>query len=288
MKYFEGFYVKCAGKVDDIAVIFGRQEAKNKKSCFIQIITNNKTFATTYSGECACCFRQKPFLAKAGESLADKSGLYINVDEPGFVARGKVSFGEFKPIKYDPMGPLKLLPKMECKHMVVSMHHDICGSITINDQVYNFDGGVGYIEGDKGCSFPQKYFWSQANDYTKEIYLFASAARIPYLGIRFMGTICVAMYKGKEYRFASYLGASVKVIEDKKLLVKQGRMMLEIDVLDDKSPLPLAAPNLGTMTRTIKESLDRIIRYRLTKGKDTLFDFTSDRAAHEYSCALNE
>jgi len=283
MKYFEGFYVKCLGKEDSIAVIFGRHICGKEKSSFIQIITKDKTYSTSFENEVENFFNEKKFMVKVDKSYADKSGLFLDIDTQGLKAKGFIAFGDFDKIKYGAMGPLKFLPKMECKHFVISMSHSLSGQMTLDGMVFNFDDGVGYIEGDKGRSFPKQYFWSQCNDANSGVSLFASAARIPYLGIRFMGAICVAHYKNKEYRFATYLGAKVKQIDEKNLYVKQGKKLLEIEVLDDKGGLKLFAPQYGQMTRVIEESLERTIRYKLTIGKDILFDFINARAAYEYS-----
>jgi len=287
MKYFEGFYVKCAGKNDDLAVIFGRQTCDSDRSSFIQIITKDKSYGATYQNQ-PSTFSYKPFKTMVGDSFCDEAGLVLDINTHDLNAKGFVSFSDFTPIKYDAMGPLKLLPKMECKHTVISMQHKIEGKIALNGQIYDFSKGTGYIEGDRGKSFPSEYFWSQASDKKSGACLFASAAKIPYLGFSFMGTICIANFEGKEHRFASYLGAKVKQINDKKLLIRQGKKTLEIEVLDDKQGLDLKAPNLGQMSRVIKESLDRKVKYKMAVGDNTLFEFSTDRGAVEYSCLENK
>ncbi|MCL2862400.1 MAG: hypothetical protein FWE22_08330 [Firmicutes bacterium] len=285
MKYFEGFYVKCVGKSNSIAVIFGRNCFEKNNSSFIQIITDDKTYSVFYE-KTDFIFEYNPFKAKVENSCVDERGLFLDIDEENFAAKGRVEFGEFAKIKYDAMGPLKFWPKMECKHCVVSMKHSLKGRIILNDKEYIFDGGVGYIEGDRGKSFPKKYFWSQCNSFESNadnLSICTSAAIIPYAGIKFMGTISVVHFNGKEHRFATYLGAKVKQIDEKKLVIKQGKKRLEVEVLDDKIPLPLHAPDSGQMTRTILESLSRKVRYKMTKGKEVLFEVSSDIASHEYS-----
>jgi len=282
MKYFEGYYVKCVGPKDSIAVIFGRQTYRKEKSSFIQIVTKDRPYSLSFAGkENEDIFNNKKFDIKVDKNCVNKTGLFLEIDSPELTAKGSVTFGEFAKIKYDAMGPLKFLPFMECRHTVISMKHTVEGQITINGEVYDFNDGVGYIEGDRGSSFPSKYFWSQCNG--EDASVFASAAVIPYMGIRFMGTVCVVHYKGSEYRFASYLGARVKQMDSKRLLIKQRKKQLEIEVLDEKDGLPLMAPMSGRMSRTIEESLVRTVRYQFTLGDNILFDFTSDRASYEYS-----
>ncbi|MCL2255649.1 MAG: hypothetical protein FWC11_02195 [Firmicutes bacterium] len=282
MNYFEGFYVKCNSETESIAVIFGRNTHKDESSSFVQIITPEKTYSTFFKDAEYRFAYGNNFEARVDKNYVDEMGMFLDVKDDDFVACGSVSFGDFSPIKYDAMGFLKFFPKMECKHTVVSMKHSLEGQITINGRVYNFNGGVGYIEGDRGKSFPKKYFWSQCN-INDRLCLFVSAAIIPYLGIRFMGTTCVVHFEEKEYRFATYLGAKVKIIDEKRLLIKQGNKTLEVEVIDDITPLPLFAPQSGKMGRTIFESLMREVNYKMTKGNEILFDIITKTAAHEYS-----
>ena len=46
------------------------------------------------------------------------------------------------------MGWYYKLPFMECYHGVVSLNHDLKGSLNLNNIHYHFDDGKGYIEKD--------------------------------------------------------------------------------------------------------------------------------------------
>ena len=257
MNGFHGYYVKCQGEQDTVAVIFGwAQEGR-----FVQIITEEHSFYFDYNDNCSL----------------DEDGLVLDLEG----VTGDVRFGPFTKIKGDIMGPFRWLPFMECRHMIISMAHKISGHIKIGDKTYNFDNGVGYIEGDRGKGFPRKYFWTQA--HFGDTSIFAATAIIPYLGIRFLGTICVVMLNGREYRLATYRGARVKKFDSDGLVIKQGRLKLVIDVLDQENSRPLLAPARGKMTRTIHESIKRKIRYQFTRGDETLLDEISERAAYEFS-----
>ena len=54
------------------------------------------------------------------------------------------------------MGPFSYLPLMECYHGILSMDHNISGSIDYNDQTIDFNEGRGYIEKDYGKSFSKR------------------------------------------------------------------------------------------------------------------------------------
>ena len=74
---------------------------------------------------------------------------------------GNLILSNHKKIKYDIMGPFYYIPFMECSHFIVSMSNTVNGAVNINGIKHVFSDGLGYIEGDRGCSFPRRYFWTQ-------------------------------------------------------------------------------------------------------------------------------
>ena len=79
--------------------------------------------------------------------------------------------------------------------------------------------------------------------------LMLSVADIPMAGIHFNGVIAVILWKGKEYRLATYLGAKVVQIQNGKIRIVQGDMELEARLLE-KVKCSLKAPVAGNMNRT--------------------------------------
>jgi len=297
MANFFGYYVKCAGKQDTVAVIFGRAVCGSEKTAFIQIVTRDNSYCEKFGGE-DFFIAKRGFEMRIGKNSVNEKGMVLDIQNENFQVTGEVKFGEFDRLEYDAMGPFKFLPLMECRHTVVSMQHKISGEISItttgashrrwvNGVTYGFDGGVGYIEGDRGKSFPKKYFWAQVNE--GGISVSASCAIIPYFGIRFKGTICFIHVNGQKFRLATYLGARVKEFSESKLVITQGRgrnkYCLEIKAIDGKptNARALLAPAGGDMSRVIQESVERTVSFKFTKGTETIFDFTSSRTAFEYS-----
>lgn len=108
-----------------------------------------------------------------------------------------------------------------------------------------------------------------------------SVADIPMAGIRFTGIIGVILWQGKEYRIATYLGARAIKIQNKMVRVTQGRLELEVRLLEE-SGHPLKAPSKGDMVRTIHEGVSCRAYYRFSKEGCTLFSFETDRASFEF------
>ena len=108
-----------------------------------------------------------------------------------------------------------------------------------------------------------------------------SVADIPMAGIHFTGIIGAVLWRGKEYRMATYLGARVVRIQNKMVRVIQGNLELEVRLLE-AAKQPLKAPAKGDMVRTIHESASCRAFYRFCKGDRTLFAFETDRASFEF------
>ena len=175
---------------------------------------------------------------------------------------------------------------MECYHGVVSVNHFLKGSVILDDKIYNFNDGKGYIEKDWGVSFPECWIWLQGNCFEqKDACIMLSVAKIPFLGRSFVGFICFANVDGKLYRFMTYTGAKLKYIE-------LANDILETTVSDSKYEIIirakhtegklLIAPVKGSMERNIKESLDSVVEFELKhKNGATIYKGSSERAGLE-------
>lgn len=220
-----------------------------------------------------------------GENRFSEKGIHLAIHTPNVTVRGKLDFGPLFPLKYDIMGPFSLVPFMECRHSVWSMRHLVSGNALINGQKYFFRNAWGYWEGDYGRSFPKDYIWTQC--FFSDGALMLSVADIPMAGIRFTGIIGVVLWRGKEYRIATYLGARVVKMQNKMIQIKQGSLELDIRLLE-ASGCPLKAPLKGDMVRTIHESVSCRAFYRFRKGEHTLFAFETSRASFEFEYAVAE
>lgn len=179
------------------------------------------------------------------------------------------------------MGPFRFLPGMECSHGVISMGHALEGSLRLNGQALNFSGGRGYIETDRGRSFPSAYLWTQSA-WPGQGGLMLSIAAIPLAAGHFTGCICAVLYGGREYRLATYRGVRVERWDASGAMIRQGKYRLEA-VLLEKQDCSLRAPVRGGMDRRIRESLRTKMRYRFWEGEQLLFEHTDPGASFEYA-----
>lgn len=273
---FYGWYLKCQSDTQTLAVIPAIHGAGRKRTCSIQFITDNDAWTVTFPGE---VFHRVGKNILIGKNRFGENGIRLAVHTPKLTVKGKLDFGSLSPLKYDIMGPFALVPFMECRHSVYSMRHSVCGTVHINGQEYSFQNACGYWEGDQGRSFPKEYVWTQCCFTNGSLML--SVADIPIAGIHFTGIICVVLWKGKEYRLATYMGAKAVRIGNGIVRIVQGDLELEARLLE-ASGRPLKAPAQGAMKRTIHESAACRAFYRFRKGKHTLFAFETNRASFEF------
>lgn len=280
--FFKGWYFKAQNSSQIVALIPAMHLEKGHKKAFsIQIITESGAWCTFFPYTQTICRENRPE-AKIGENVFCEYGLKINIKTDDVTARGDLIFGRLSPLSYDIMGPFRYMPFMECRHSICSMTHTVAGCLYINQKEYRFHNDAGYIEGDRGRSFPNVYAWTQCNFFEDTPNsLMLSIAEIPLGLMRFTGIIGVVLWHGKEYRIASYLGAKVVHREGKKLVVRQGGLQFTAELIKKQDKM-LFAPVCGDMKRVIRESLPCTAYYLFEENGKKQFEFKSDWAAFEY------
>ena len=271
---FCGWYFKCQGPAGSLALI----PAAHAGGGSLQLITEGESRNIPFTAEQCAVSEARPRAALGGSIFCEK-GLRLAVDVPGLAASGEVRFGPLSPPAYDVMGPFCAVPFLQCRHRVASMAHPLAGRLTVNGRVFDFDGGRGYIEGDRGRSFPSGYLWTQCLFEGGSLML--AVAQVPLGPAAFRGVIALVRLKGKEWRLASYLGARVAALGGGGVTVRQGDLCLFARRLGGPGRA-LRAPAAGAMERTVRENLVCPARYRLTKGGQVLLELTAENASFEY------
>ena len=279
--YFEGWYFKFqSDSGQTIALIPAIHiQQDGHKSASIQIISETASWWVEYPADqfSAC---DDHFAVRIGENTFSEHGIRLAIYQNDLSLHGSVSFGPILPIRSDIMGPFRWLPNMECSHSVISMKHRLDGYLILNGERLDYNKGIGYIESDRGRSFPQNYLWTQCCWSDTSIML--SIATIPISTIRFTGCICAIVHNGKEYRIATYRGARVVKWSADGAVILQGKYRLEVKLLE-QSAQPLRAPAEGKMCRTVKESLCAKVHYCLWERDILIIDKKSEKAGYEYS-----
>ncbi|MCL2775775.1 MAG: tocopherol cyclase family protein [Oscillospiraceae bacterium] len=283
-KTFDGMYYKHQKGIRTVAIIAGISAGCH---AFIQVITNSNSYDFNYPPSVYESYNSGETV-RIGDSVFSKDGVKIRIvsQEKSLSICGDIIYSGITPLRYDIMGPFKYLP-MQCRHRVSSLYHRLDGSLTVNGENIDFTGGTGYIEGDSGTSFPKSYMWIQCGDFIDcqdKACIMASAADIPFAGLHFCGCICVVYINGTEYRLATYLGAKVILCDENHIIIKQGKLRLEIEINTDDADTghKLAAPEKGEMVREIYERIACGARFKFTRGGEVLFDKRSETTSFEY------
>lgn len=275
--YFRGWYYRFQSEKNTVAVIAALHVSGGKRSGSVQLITDTANYCVDFDD---AYVEKKHAAARLGRCSFSENEIKIDLNktENGIDAEGTLSLSGLTPLRYGIMGPFRFVPFMECRHTVISMKHCVNGRLRINGEVFLFENADGYIEGDRGTSFPEKYGWTQCFFDRGSIML--SVAEIPLGPARFTGAIGVVLLDGKEYRLATYLGARVKKHGDGELSVRQGRYELTARQ-SDPGGFALRAPVKGEMTRLIREKLSCRASYVFTVNGRELLSLDSDKAAFE-------
>lgn len=275
---FSGWYFKCQSHQHSLALIPAVHAAGNQVTGSVQLITPQGAWCVPYPPSRVHGRGPGPRMA-LGESLFSPRGIRLRLRDEGLEAEGELTFGPLSPFGGDIMGPFRFVPFLECRHILSSMEHTVEGSISVNGTTYDFHQGRGYLEGDRGRSFPRHYLWTQC--FFPGGALMLCVAEIPLGSVRFTGVIGVVQIQGQQYRLGTYLGARAEEVGCGAVTVRQRELVLTARLIQHRA-VPLAAPVCGAMERTVREGLSCRAAYRCTLGGRPLFDLECDSASFEY------
>jgi len=272
--YFEGWYVKLvsADHGARFAVIPGVfLDPKGVGEAFVQVL-DGRTGESWYHRYDVAEFGADDdrFNVRVGPNRFTERGVVLDLPS----LQGEVRFAT--PLHPWPvmwrspgvMGWYAWVPRMECKHGVVSFGHDLEGTLLHGGAATSFDGGRGYCEKDWGAAFPSAYVWMQTNHFgERTTCLTASVALIPWVRSEFRGHIVGLLHRGELHRFATYTGAVTTRLELDDDVVRWHLRSKQGSVLELTADRPrgglLHAPVRTEMHRRVEETLDATIHVRL-------------------------
>ncbi len=281
--FFEGWYFKMisADEAHRYAIIPGVILGEQGHA-FIQVL-NGSDGTSTYHTLPLEDFRasDEEFEVRIGTNHFNVDSINLDVDRPDGSIKGQLNFED--PIPWPVtwrspgiMGWYAWVPAMECYHGVLGFDHAVHGSMTINGDEINFEGGRGYIEKDWGKSFPSAWVWFQSNHFdVPGTCITASVAVIPWLGSSFNGFIVGLWHEGRLYRFATYTGASIDALaieEDHvRWVIRDRKYKLELLARKAEGGLILG-PTRVDMGVRVNETLKATVDVQLlTIGGDVIF-----------------
>jgi len=284
-KYFEGWYFKMVAEDGSaiLSVIPGISLARDGKEqhAFIQIINGVTAQTSYYSFPIEeFSFSKKDFAIKIGDNYFSKDMIVLNLKDNNSFVSGKVEISNHVEYTSDKltnpgiMGWYRFVPFMECYHGVVSLTNKLKGKLIINNEVYDFNSGEGYIEKDWGSSMPSAWIWMQSNHFNNPNSSFMlSIADIPWLGKSFTGFLGFFYQDDKIHHFATYRSTKLQLeVSDPNILKIKLENRKNTFILDAKSNNSgmLKAPAEGSMDRRIPESIDAVLNITMLDKKGNI------------------
>jgi len=293
-RYFEGWYFKhVSADKDNVYAFIPGISLSEDSHAFIQVMDGISGRSQYLRYPLSSFYADtKPFKLQVGDSEFSLDGASINIHDEKIDAHGRIEYQHMMRLPrtiFRPgiMGPYTFVPFMECKHGVVSVNHQLSGSISIDGKKIDFSSGKGYIEKDWGTSFPETWIWLQSNHFAEtDASFMLSIAKIPWLGRFFMGFLGFFHLNAQTHLLATYNGSSVRKLKQlgpgeftvliespSGTLEVQGAQLIQSD---------LKAPVSGNMNRLIKESSDAAMTLKFTGSSgDELFSGRGERAGLE-------
>jgi tocopherol cyclase len=297
--HFEGWYFKIVDRREEniLAVIPGVFIHRNPSDShsFIQVLNGTTGESVDHP------FPIRDFISKEhrfdigiNSSRFTADEIILDIGNSSFEIKGKLRFSRLTPwprtfLSPGIMGWYAWVPLMECYHGVVSLDHEIEGSLTLNGREIDFSGGRGYTEKDWGRSFPEAWVWCQSNHFQSGGTCFTgSMAIIPWVRRAFLGFISGLWHRNRLYRFTTYTGARLIRFEVDDLKVhwalRQKKLTMEVTADRSKGSL-LKAPTPDGMIRRISETLKSTIEVKLFRsspaGDEIIFNEKGRHAGFE-------
>lgn len=200
------------------------------------------------------------------------------------------------------MGPFLWMSILQCYHHVLSMRHDIHGTIQFGQDSQTDVLGIGYLEKDWGQSFPSIWIWGQANQWINassvSASLFFSFAIVPIgFGLELPGFLVIFEHNNEFYYFNTYLLSIVHnlVVNNNTNYLSftvydiffQYKLTVSIQFDDKNSGTLMYAPCQGRMEKIVKEMLDSNTYFdvhfsKLTLSTRMINDDVDSSVQHEY------
>lgn len=276
---FEGWYFRISDRNCSMAIIVGISNVEDDSHCFIQTIDtiSKKTqYLRYHKGELRV--EKDTFKIQIQDNIFTSRGMILHLENGDVCIHGALAFQNLTKLDkthYAPtiMGPFAYFANMECVHAIISTHHQVSGNLRIQGKDMLIHGS-GYIEKDRGVSFPKQYIWIQSNECEEgKATLFVAIAHIPMPMFHFQGVIALLQVKEQQFRFGSYYGARVQTMKhsDDELyfIIKQGRLRLHVQLYKNER-YPLIAPRIGEMGPKVMEGLNGKVTLRLLQGHKLL------------------
>jgi len=250
------------------------------------------------------------FECRFGKNVFTLSKVLLDITQGDFSISGELNLLNTKPWPISfrfpgVMGWFEYIPILECYHGVVSLDHDLAGTVLIQEKEIDFGEGKGYIEKDRGNNFPVSWTWMQANVFEsrftpKRVSFTLSLAPVPLTKLyKLDGILMGFLIDDMLYVVTTYTGGTVNYVSikegkendnliDVSLSLGDSCTQIDLNLTQSKSGsvVQLHAPTKTGMERRVPEHLGGQLFLTVwdlcsSSSKRVVFEGFSDTAAFE-------
>ena len=297
--FFEGWYFKIVDKKNDykLAIIPGISYGNNENEhhSFIQVLNGKESYFKYLSYDIDDFrYNNSKFRICIHSNIFTLQGMNLSIDYNDINIHGNIVFKNLVKwpdniINPGSMGFYNYLKFMECYSQVCALNGSIVGDLNINGINVNFTGGKVYIEKNWGRSFPKSWLWIQSNSFkSRKASITCSVGNIPFPIKNFTGFIIGVTLENEFYSFTTMNHSKINIQhlgKDIVLTATKKDIKLTLKTFtDSKDFLVLKAPNKGSMTSTVKETINGQVYMLLedTKADTKIFEDIGISTGIEY------
>lgn len=292
--FFEGWYFKIVDAHEKKAYVLisglNMGNRKQKAHSFIQVYDSCEGAFEylTYPADAFAVMddsNDNTFCHKVGDNVFSYHGLTVNLSGNKHKIKGQLQFSRhvrWPDSVFSPgsMGFYNYIPFMECYSQVCAMDMSIAGSLVINDECTDFNGGRGYMEKNWGSAFPLGWIWVQCNHFgNKSVSLSASIGHIPFITGSFRGFLIGFWADGAFHSFTTMNKSTLHIergTEGVRIATENKTHKLIINVSTDNGQFTtLKGPKNGEMLPYVDETISGVVMVQLSEcstGKIVLSD----------------
>lgn len=274
--YFEGWYQRITDENNNVnyAFIFAITKNESDPHAFIQVFDGVKNENTYYRYEISDFYYSKDTVF-IKENYLSLNSMHLKTEDLEISVLFNESTYLNKHFRTNSaMSYISKFP-LECFQEVVTIDGYFKGELIVDNNLKHISG-KSYLEKSYGSKFPNKWIWIQGNHFNKDVSLTFAHGLIPLFKWKVKGFMTILNHNGKEYRFASYNFAKMKIIKrtisQVEIVIKKGRYKLLINAKLVK-PVKLVGPSEnGVMDLKVFESINSLATLTFTKGRKVIFD----------------
>ena len=286
--FFEGWYYKLVTKHRKytLAIIPGISLSSDSHS-FIQVLRGEDVLYDYFRFYKNDFFSSNSYLKiNISNNSFSLDGIFLDLYNSKLKIKGSLLFSNLVKwsdsiINPGSMGFYNYLKFMECYSQVCALDGDIKGTLSINDNIIDFNDGKVYIEKNWGRSFPVEWLWIQSNTFKdSRATITCSLGEIPFPLKNFRGFLIGVTVDNMFFPFTTMNRSKLdlKVENDDILLtVIHKNLRLSLKTITDTNSFILCyGPKNGQMVPFVKETLTAKVQMELVDTKNNTLIYSGE------------